>query len=101
MESDATEVREKDLVSTSTTKQLTSLWTFLSPWAVETPQGSRLKHMCADVCESHALNFSHFVQMHLLSSIHDIALLFSILYSMVRERFKPLQVRIHLHIKCY
>ena len=57
--------------------------------------------MCTDVCEGHALNFSHSVQLHLLSSMYDIALLFSTLYRMVRETFKPLQVRIHLHIKCY
>ena len=98
MESDATEVRGKDPVSTSTTRQSTSLWIYLSPWKVETPQGNRMKHMCTDVCEGHALNFSHSVQLHLLSSMHDIALLFSTLYSMVRESFKPLRVRIHLHI---
>ena len=60
-----------------------------------------MKHMCSDVCEGHVLNFSHSVQLHFLSSMHDIALLFSTMYSMVRESVKPLRVRIHLYIKCY
>ena len=58
-------------MSTSTIRQLTSLWTFLCPWAVETPPSSRFRDACIDVCEGHALNFSHSVQMHLLSSMHD------------------------------
>ena len=95
------EVGGKDPMSTSTSRQLTSLWTYLSPWKVKTPLGKMMRHMYTTVCEGHALNFNHFVQLRLLSCMHDIALLFSTLHSMVRESFRPLRVQIHLYIKCY